>query len=191
MLGLLLVTTLQLDPLLCHMDPKNAPAISTARPTNVPSSKAFPVGLLGGLDTFRLTIPLADGGTVVLGVDGCGGGTWIGKGAFMFRTGELAGVGCRDLRSCSSSCSSSIGGGRASVAIRKGPLVVGVGVTVDEPEEFEVVDPLDVTCWPSTTLTEDVLPSSGLRLSLICRLPRRSRTRSFPLFPASRSLPLA
>jgi len=54
------------------MDPKNAPAISTARPTNVPSSKAFPVALVGGL----VTIPWADRrGMVVLGVDGCGEGT--------------------------------------------------------------------------------------------------------------------
>lgn len=55
------------------MDPKNAPAISTARPTNVPSSKAFLVALVGG---GVVTIPWADRrGMVVLGVDGCGEGT--------------------------------------------------------------------------------------------------------------------
>jgi len=105
----------------------------------------------------------------------------------MFKTGELAGVGCRDLRNCSSSCSSSIVGGRVSMVTRKGLLLVGVGVTVDELEESEAVDPLDVIRLPSTTPTEEVLPSSGLRLPFIC-LPRCSR---IPLLPVSRSLPLA
>ena len=69
-LGLLPAAILQLP---CHMDPKNAPAISTARPTNVPSSKAFLVALVGG---GVVTIPWADRrGMVVLGVDGCGEGT--------------------------------------------------------------------------------------------------------------------
>ena len=69
----------------------------------------------------------------------------MGRDAFIFKTGELAGVGCCDLRSCSSSCSSSIGGGRLSMVTRKGLLAAGVGVTVDELEESEIVDLLAVT----------------------------------------------
>lgn len=165
----------------------------TALPTNVPSSGLGPVGLLGEL---RLTIPLGDSGTVVLG-DGCEGATG-GKDRFIVRTGELTGVGCFDL--CVSSsvvCDAGMGVIEPeheifSVDIRKVlELLVGVAVdaveaadTVDDPDELEATRPSPN--FPN----EDVRGSSTVMLSFR-RLPVRSRPLSLTALRALRSLPLA